>query len=72
MNSNYIRVQAKRYISKRYDNDECLYKIGCAAGVLTQADLQQMHGGKLTPALRSRVLQWLRENANQIGLTVQD
>ena len=51
MNSNYIRVQAKRYISRRYDNDECLYKIGYAAGVLTQADLQQMHGGKLTKCI---------------------
>lgn len=72
MNLHYIRTQAKRYTSGQYNANECLYHIGLHTSVLTVADRNLMQGGQLTSKMRSRVLTWLRRNANQIGLTVEE
>lgn len=69
MNINHVCTQAQRYNSGNYHRDRCLYEIGKQALLFTANDFSQIRGGELSPQMRSRVLHWLRCNANQIGLT---
>ncbi|PSB48426.1 hypothetical protein C7B80_06195 [Cyanosarcina cf. burmensis CCALA 770] len=61
-----IRTYLRRYNSGHYSRDECLCRIGIAAKVLTQQDLQTIQGGSLTSNLRSKILAWLRYNSKSI------
>ena len=71
MNQIFICNQARLYTSGKCYGDECLYKIGKEVGLITEADLSQVNNGFLSSSLKSRVLTWLRHNANEIGLTKQ-
>lgn len=69
MNLEFICKQARLHSQGLCDGDECLYRIGFAAGLLSQSDTNQASCEYLSSHLRSRVLTWLRRNANNIGLT---
>ncbi len=71
MNQNFICNQARLHMSGKCYGDECLYKIAKEAGLLSEADINQVNDGFLSSSLKSRVLTWLRRNANEIGLTKQ-
>jgi hypothetical protein len=69
INLNSIRTQVRRHARGECNGDECLYRIGKEAQLLDELDINQMQGGNLSSSCRSRVLAWLRANANRIGIT---
>jgi hypothetical protein len=71
MNLNSIRHKTKQLslTSNLYKRDELLYQIGADAQLITFEDVNQIQGGHLSAAMRSRILTWLRRHANEIGLT---
>lgn len=69
INISSIRIQALRHSRGRCNGDECLYRIGKEARLLDESDINQMQGGNLSSSSRSRILTWLRANANRIGIT---
>lgn len=69
MNLNYVCNQARRHSSGKCRGDECLYKIGKEVGLITESNMSQVNNGFLSSNLRSQVLNWLRRNANEIGIT---
>lgn len=69
INVSLICVQARRHARGECDGDECLYQIGKEAQLIDELDINQMQGGNLSSSSRSRILTWLRANANRIGIT---
>lgn len=71
MNRNYIRSKTKQLnaTTNQFHQDNLLYRIGIDANLITFEDANKIQGGYLSPEVRSRVLTWLRHNANEIGLT---
>ena len=69
MNLEFICKQARLHSQGLCNGDECLYRIGFAAGLLNESETNQVSFERLSSPLRSRVLIWLRRNANGIGLT---
>jgi len=71
MNLNYIRSKTKQLnlTTSSTQQDNLLYHIGIDANLITFEDANKIHGGHLSSEVRSRVLNWLRHNANEIGLT---
>lgn len=69
INIRFVCDQARLHAQGKCNGDECLYRIGREAQLLDEKDINQMCGGKLSCSSRSRVLTWLRRNANTIGLT---
>lgn len=69
INVSSIRTQALRHARGECNGDECLYRIGKEAQLLDELDINQMQGGNLSSSCRSRILTWLRANANRIGIT---
>jgi hypothetical protein len=71
MNLNYICSKTKQLSLTNSQNqqDYLLYHIGLDANLITFEDANKIHGGHLEPEVRSRVLAWLRHNANEIGVT---
>ncbi|MBW4608321.1 MAG: hypothetical protein KME22_14170 [Hassallia sp. WJT32-NPBG1] len=71
MNLNYICSKTKQLSLTNSQNqqDYLLYHIGLDANLITFEDANKIHGGHLEPEVRSRVLTWLRHNANEIGVT---
>lgn len=74
MNLNSIRrkTQQLSLTSNFSKRDELLYQIGADAKLITFEDVNHIQGGHLSAAMRSRVLTWLRQHANEIGLTQMD
>lgn len=71
MNRNYIRSKTKQLslTTSQIQQDNLLYHIGIDANLITFEDANKIQGGHLSPEVRTRVLTWLRRNANEIGLT---
>ena len=71
MNRDYIRTKTKQLTltNSQAQQDDLLYQIGLDANLITFEDANKIHGGHLSPEVRTRVLTWLRRNANEIGLT---
>jgi hypothetical protein len=71
MNQDYIRTKTKQLslAKNQVQQDTLLYHIGLDANLITFEDANKIHGGHLSPEVRSRILAWLRHNANEIGLT---
>jgi hypothetical protein len=71
MNRNYIRNKTKQLslTTSQIQQDNLLYHIGIDANLITFEDANKIQGGHLSPEVRTRVLTWLRRNANEIGLT---
>ena len=71
MNRDYIRTKTKQLTltNSQAQQDDLLYHIGIDANIITFEDANKIHGGHLSPEVRTRVLTWLRRNANEIGLT---
>ena len=71
MNRNNIRSKLKQLnaTTSPIKQDNLLYSIGIDANLITFEDANKIQGGHLSPEVRSRVLTWLRHNANEIGLT---
>ena len=71
MNRDYIRTKTKQLTltNSQTQQDDLLYHIGLDANIITFEDANKIHGGHLSPEVRTRVLTWLRRNANEIGLT---
>lgn len=72
MDWDYIRSKTKQLnlATSQAQQNDLLYRIGSHANLITFEDVSQLRGGQLTPAMRSRVLTWLRRNANDLGLTL--
>ena len=71
MNLNSIRRKTKQLslTSNLSERDELLYQIAADAQLITFEDVNQIQGGHLSAAMRSRILTWLRRHANEIDLT---
>lgn len=71
MNRDYIRTRTKQLslTKNQVEQDNLIYHIGLDANLITFEDANKIHGGHLSPEVRSRVLTWLRHNANEMGLT---
>jgi hypothetical protein len=71
MNRNYIRNKTKQLslTTSQIQQDNLLYHIGIDANLITFEDANKIQGGHLSPEVRTRVLTWLRRNANEMGLT---
>lgn len=70
MNRDYIRTKTKQLsFTKNQVEQDNLNHIGLDANLITFDDANKIHGGHLSPEVRSRVLTWLRHNANEMGLT---
>ena len=71
MNQDYIRDKTKQLslTNSQTQQDNLLYHIGMDANLITFEDANKIQGGRLSPEIRTRVLSWLRRNANEIGLT---
>lgn len=71
MNRDYIRTKTKQLTltNSQAQQDDLLYHIGIDANIITFEDANKIHGGHLSPEVRTRVFTWLRRNANEIGLT---
>lgn len=71
MNRNYICNKTKQlsFTTSQTQQDNLLYQIGTDANLISFEDANKIQGGHLSPEVRTRVLTWLRRNANEIGLT---
>lgn len=71
MKLNSIRCKTKQLslASNSSEQDELLYQIGADAKLITFKKVNQIQGGHLSAAMRSRVVTWLRRHANEIALT---
>lgn len=71
MNRNYIYNKTKQlnFTTSQTQQDNLLYQIGTDANLISFEDANKIQGGHLSPEVRTRVLTWLRRNANEIGLT---
>ena len=71
MNRDYIRSKTKQLSLTKSQNQQnnLLYHIGLDANLITFEDANKIQDGHLSPEVRSRVLTWLRHNANEMGLT---
>ena len=69
LNSILRKTQQLSLASNSSQRDELLYQIGADAKLITFEEVNQIQGGHLSAAMRSRILTWLRQHANEIGLT---